>query len=171
MAKKEIAAHTHEARELQEMLDAVCFEPGLFQPDAPRPPPAQVPAASRDVFATPVGLLVNELQHAPASLLASLLELGRNALELDIGRFRNTGGSLALLYALRLLVRVEGHVTLVLAGPHYHGGAGDARGTAPASAAALMVALLAHITGMFVERWLFFAEAKHVVTLYYEGAA
>lgn len=42
---------------------------------------------------------------------------------------------------------------------------------APASAAALMVALLAHITGMFVERWLFFAEAKHVVTLYYEGAA
>ena len=42
---------------------------------------------------------------------------------------------------------------------------------APASAAALMVALLAHIAGMFVERWLFFAEAKHVVTLYYEGAA
>jgi len=42
---------------------------------------------------------------------------------------------------------------------------------APASAAALMLALLAHVAGMFVERWLFFAEAKHVVTLYYEGAA
>jgi DMSO reductase anchor subunit len=24
-----------------------------------------------------------------------------------------------------------------------------------------------HITGIFVERWLFFAEAKHVVSLYY----
>ena len=26
------------------------------------------------------------------------------------------------------------------------------------------------IAGTFVERWLFFAEAKHVVMLYYEGA-
>ena len=42
---------------------------------------------------------------------------------------------------------------------------------APASIAALGVAVAAHIAGMFVERWLFFAEAKHVVTLYYEGAA
>ena len=42
---------------------------------------------------------------------------------------------------------------------------------APASAGALAVALLAHVTGMFVERWLFFAEAKHVVTLYYGDPA
>ena len=42
---------------------------------------------------------------------------------------------------------------------------------APASAGALAVAVLAHIAGMFVERWLFFAEAKHVVTLYYGEAA
>ena len=42
---------------------------------------------------------------------------------------------------------------------------------APTSTAALGIALLAHVAGMFVERWLFFAEAKHVVTLYYEGAA
>jgi len=31
--------------------------------------------------------------------------------------------------------------------------------------------VLAHVFGMFVERWLFFAEAKHVVTLYYGEAA
>ncbi|MEC7587185.1 MAG: hypothetical protein VX425_00110, partial [Pseudomonadota bacterium] len=42
---------------------------------------------------------------------------------------------------------------------------------APASAVALGFAVLSHVAGMFVERWLFFAEAKHVVTLYYEGAA
>ena len=42
---------------------------------------------------------------------------------------------------------------------------------APASAGALAVAVLAHVVGMFVERWLFFAEAKHVVTLYYGEAA
>ena len=42
---------------------------------------------------------------------------------------------------------------------------------APASAGARAVAVLAHVAGMFVERWLFFAEAKHVVTLYYGEAA
>jgi len=41
----------------------------------------------------------------------------------------------------------------------------------PTSAAALMFGAIAHVAGMFVERWLFFAEARHVVTLYYEGAA
>ena len=116
---------------LQAMLDAACFEPGLFQPDTPRPVPTQLPALSRDVFATPVGLLVNELQHAPSPLLASLLELGRHALELDAGHYRPSGGSLALLYALRLLVRVQGHITLVLDGARHHGAAGSARGTEP----------------------------------------
>ena len=121
---------------LQAMLDAACFEPGLFQPDAPRPLPTQLPAPDREVFATPAGLLVNELQHAPAPLLASLLEIGRHALELDAGHYRPSGGSLALLYALRLLVRVQGHVTLVLGGARHHDAAGrarhrSARGTAP----------------------------------------
>ena len=31
----------------------------------------------------------------------------------------------------------------------------------------LSLALFAHLTGIFVERWLFFAEAKHVVSTYY----
>ena len=35
------------------------------------------------------------------------------------------------------------------------------------SAGALSMATIFHIMGVFVERWLFFAEAKHVVTLYY----
>ena len=38
---------------------------------------------------------------------------------------------------------------------------------APASAAALGIAVLSHVAGMFVERWLFFAQARHVVTQYY----
>jgi DMSO reductase anchor subunit len=40
----------------------------------------------------------------------------------------------------------------------------------PQSQAALALALGSHIAGVFVERWLFFAEAKHVVTLYYGDA-
>ena len=37
----------------------------------------------------------------------------------------------------------------------------------PASPIALMLALIATLGGLFFERWLFFAEAKHVVMLYY----
>ena len=40
----------------------------------------------------------------------------------------------------------------------------------PAVAAALVAASVA-MTGVFIERWLFFAEAKHAVTLYYGEAA
>lgn len=40
----------------------------------------------------------------------------------------------------------------------------------PAVAAALAAAVLGTV-GVFVERWLFFAEAKHAVTLYYGGSA
>jgi DMSO reductase anchor subunit len=36
-----------------------------------------------------------------------------------------------------------------------------------ASVVGLGIALAAHIAGVFVERWLFFAEAKHTVSLYY----
>jgi DMSO reductase anchor subunit len=38
----------------------------------------------------------------------------------------------------------------------------------PAIGALLVAAVLATI-GIFVERWLFFAEARHAVTLYYGG--
>jgi len=34
----------------------------------------------------------------------------------------------------------------------------------------LGIAVVAHMAGIFVERWLFFAEAKHSVTLYYGDA-
>jgi DMSO reductase anchor subunit len=37
----------------------------------------------------------------------------------------------------------------------------------PSSATLLVVAALVHLVGVMVERWLFFAEAKHTVTLYY----
>ncbi len=33
----------------------------------------------------------------------------------------------------------------------------------------LAVAALSHVVGMFVERWLFFAEARHAVMNYYGG--
>jgi DMSO reductase anchor subunit len=35
----------------------------------------------------------------------------------------------------------------------------------------LCIAALSHLAGLVVERWLFFAEAKHTVTLYYGARA
>ena len=40
-------------------------------------------------------------------------------------------------------------------------------GLYPQSAALLVLAAVIHLAGVMVERWLFFAEAKHTVTLYY----
>jgi DMSO reductase anchor subunit len=45
-----------------------------------------------------------------------------------------------------------------------------AAGGAIAAALAILAAIFA-ITGILIERWLFFAEAKHTVALYYEGAS
>ncbi len=39
------------------------------------------------------------------------------------------------------------------------------------SIALLSIVLLGHLLGIFVERWLFFAEAKHVVSIYYTDIA
>ena len=91
------------------------FEPGGWQAAPTKAVPVEVPSLSRDCFGTPAGLLINELQHAPELIVASLIELGRNALDLDMGRFRREGSSLALLYALRLFVRVDSHVAQILA--------------------------------------------------------
>ena len=99
---------------VQETLDATLFEPGAWLPDQPRPRPTELPSASRECFATPAGLLVNELQFAPEQALSALLQLGRNAIDIDPGRF-GQGAPTALLYVLRLLVRVQGLVSLMLA--------------------------------------------------------
>ena len=157
---------------IQAMLDAALFEPGDWHPDAPRPPPASIPAPGRSSFATPAGLLLNELQCAPTPLLAHLLELARNALDLDMGRYKPLqgryrqggaggaarargwlggrsssglggggsgaagggarGGSLALLYVLRLLVRIEGFVILLLGAGSAPSGSAEA-GADPAA--------------------------------------
>ena len=114
------------------------FEPGGWQAAPTKAVPVEVPSLSRDCFGTPAGLLINELQHAPELIVASLIELGRNALDLDMGRFRREGSSLALLYALRLFVRVDSHVAQILAssGSNSVGAGAKTRGTEASEAAA-----------------------------------
>ena len=61
-------------------------------------------------LATPAGLLLNEMVHAPAPLVGALREMLAAALELDVGLFEPRGPAAAALYVLRLLVRVEGYM-------------------------------------------------------------
>ena len=102
--------------ELQRMLDAVAFEPAAHEPLAqPCHLPELIPSIERDHLATPCGLLVRELTHAPAQLFASLLTILENALELDVGRYVRGGRSTAvMLYAIALSVRVVKYARFVL---------------------------------------------------------
>lgn len=75
---------------------------------------------------------------------------------------REMAFALARTHALRL--RIGASVALL--GVPLLGLALVATGTAPALFA-LALATLGLLAGAFVERWLFFAEARHVVTLYY----
>jgi len=100
--------------ELQDVLDAAIFEPGLWQPNAPKPMPVTVPAENRKHLATPVGLLFQELTHSPAVTLGCLQTLLDNALDMDAGRFSREGASAVILYAVRLSLSVEGYVRYLL---------------------------------------------------------
>lgn len=123
---------------VQEMLDATLFEPGEWLPPAGSPAVTEVPAPSRAPFATAAGLLVNEMQHAPEGLAASLLEIGTNALELDPGKFKPDGGPAAILYAVRLLTRVQSVARAMTGADDAAGAAGAiarARGMAPRASA------------------------------------
>ena len=52
--------------DVQACLDACLFEPGLWQSVAEKAVPIVVPPPTKDHFATPCGLLFNELKHSPA---------------------------------------------------------------------------------------------------------
>lgn len=116
--------------QLQGMLDAVLFEPGSWQPDEEITCPEQVPAPNRKHLATPLGLLFNELQKSPDSVLVAVGKLLTNVLELDAGRFDATSTP-AILYVVRLTVRIQGFVHMLLRHAEFVGNI-DARSNAAA---------------------------------------
>ena len=76
--------------------------------------PATAPAKARACFATPCGLLFNELTVSPATVIGALDAILDAALDLDVGRYAPATSGV-ILYAVRLLVRVESYVLFVLA--------------------------------------------------------
>jgi hypothetical protein len=58
----------------QELLDAVLFEPGMWQAELAKAPPQLIPAVgTRTHRATPAGYLLNELVKSPANVLSAVL--------------------------------------------------------------------------------------------------
>jgi hypothetical protein len=103
--------------EVQRVIDACLYEPSLFlhAADSPLPPPDALPAKSDDAYATPIGLLFNEVVQAPTVLLDAVQRLLTLTLELDNGRLTlGSRGCAAILYAIRTAARVESFMRYVL---------------------------------------------------------
>ena len=63
------------------MIDACLFEPGLWQEDAMKPTATEIPSNKRKVFATPLGLIINELVHSPHIILESVEKMLSDCLD------------------------------------------------------------------------------------------
>lgn len=121
---------SHEARlrslrnkSLQEVLDAALFEPGLWQEEHVKVVSDQIPAESRDNLSTSAGLLFNEIIKSPTVVLSAIHDILLKVLDMDTGRY--TKVSEAILYVIRLCVRVEGFLVFLTKNKTYHNAAGE----------------------------------------------
>ena len=74
--------------ELQDVLDAVLFEPGMWQAAHVKEPTACIPPPEgRLHLATPCGLLVNELVQSPMVLMLAAKDMVKYVCEFDEGKF------------------------------------------------------------------------------------
>jgi len=99
---------------LQKLLDAALFQPGAHLPlESAGLEPREVPTSAPKLLGTAHHLLLNELCRSPKTLCESVLSLGRQAVDLDTGRFENSTTPI-ILYVVRLCSRVDNFVSFVL---------------------------------------------------------
>uniref|UniRef100_A0A7S1J653 ubiquitinyl hydrolase 1 n=1 Tax=Eutreptiella gymnastica TaxID=73025 RepID=A0A7S1J653_9EUGL len=106
--------HTLRNPQLQDVLDAVLFEPGQHLPLGLNAAPKMVPSEDPRLLGTPYGVLLNELHRSPAALLDSLLSFLKQGLECDSGTPYSTETDL-ILYAVRVAARVANSVAFLIA--------------------------------------------------------
>jgi hypothetical protein len=116
-------------QELQEVLDAAMFEPGLWQEMDFKEVPDMVPAPNRDSLSTTNGLLFNEIMMAPNVILTAIHGMLLKVIEMDTGKFSELSGS--ILYVLRLSVRVEGFLIFLIKNREFHAKSKDFIGDQP----------------------------------------
>ena len=101
------------SEELQDVLDAVLFEPAQWKSENFIKSEGLVPSPNRELMATPCGLLFNELQKSPNVILKSIDEMIDFALELDTGKYTSSSAPV-ILYVIRLAVRVEEYMLFLI---------------------------------------------------------
>ena len=103
---------------LQLLLERVLLEPGPITAPGAKVRPTQlavVPAdasAESELFATPAGLLVNELWHSPEGVVDPLLQIAHSITGLCGGHYSSTFTKL-LFFVLKLVHRVEASLYFV----------------------------------------------------------
>jgi hypothetical protein len=105
------------SRELQDVLDAAMFEPGMYR-STDSVASTQIPSTDRDHLCSPVGLLFNEIIMSPNIILSIIQIMLENVVEMDSGNYTDLSGS--ILYVVRLAVRVEGFLLFLIKNKEYH---------------------------------------------------
>eukprot|EP00919_Chromeraceae_sp_WS-2016_P010528 GHVR01024575.1.p1 GENE.GHVR01024575.1~~GHVR01024575.1.p1 ORF type:complete len:1627 (+),score=452.86 GHVR01024575.1:727-4881(+) len=98
---------------LLNVVEAALFEPSLWQRVRCKALPEMIPSPTREVLATPAGLLFNELTHCPRIIASALVHLLCIALEKDTGRYQSQAAQL-LMCVTRLCVGVEEYLLVLL---------------------------------------------------------
>jgi hypothetical protein len=101
------------SEELQGALDACLFEPALWQSEHHKEAPDVIPPKANDHFATPCGLLFNELMKSPDLIVQAINNMLSYILEHDEGKFA-PNSSRYILYVVRLVVRVESYMIFMI---------------------------------------------------------
>jgi hypothetical protein len=126
---------------LQKVLDACLFEPGPWrsplydaQKGDTKDGTHHIPARTRAPLATPSGLLLNELMHQPA-MAFRVVEMLEISLELDGGSFSSSVSSSAsaILFVVRMAVRVQGYILFLLRHKQWRAGQPNAAGISTAA--------------------------------------
>ena len=117
------------SHEIQQVLDAVLFEPGPWQPPGLVFVPQEIP--EYEIYmATPRGVLSHELSHAPAPLIDAAEELLALSLELDTGR-HDAPAVPGVLFATRALTRMLAFITTLMEQEHIEDPKMKTRGVQP----------------------------------------
>lgn len=95
---------------LRDIVTSVVFEPGRYLSSMLSPDkitPTEVPTTSPELLGTTHGLLMNELCRSPEQLIAVVLRLLQQALDLDTGSVY-AGTRDVALFIVRMVARLEG---------------------------------------------------------------
>jgi len=112
--------HFLRSKRLQELVDAVLFEPGRFLSLplggilAKEPEPQMVPTANPEHLATPYGMLFNELHRSPDVIITNVLKLLKLALDLDTGTVYEENAVAIILFIVRLACRIENFMDMIV---------------------------------------------------------